>query len=115
MNGLVYKICAASAWRDAGDQGTYHGSADDRRDGFIHFSTAAQLPGTAAKHFRGQDNLLLIAIDARRLGDALKFEPSRGGELFPHLYAPLPISAAVWEKPLPLDADGIPLIPKDLA
>lgn len=85
----IYKICPASAWREAERHGVYRGSADDSRDGFIHFSTASQLEGTARKHFFGQTGLLLIAIDADRLGETLRWEASRGGELFPHLYGDL--------------------------
>ncbi len=85
----IYKICPASAWHEAERSGVYRGSADDVRDGFIHFSTARQVAGTAAKHFAGQTGLFLVAVDADALGDALKWEPSRGGELFPHLYGEL--------------------------
>lgn len=91
----IYKICPASAWRDAQRAGIYRGSADDTRDGFIHFSTAAQVTETARKHFAGQTDLLLIAVDADALGAALRFEPSRGGELFPHLYGPLDLGAVI--------------------
>lgn len=89
----IYKICAASAWREAERQGVYRGSADDARDGFIHFSTAAQLGETARKHFSGQTELLLIAIDAEALGAALRWERSRNDELFPHLYGELDLGA----------------------
>jgi uncharacterized protein (DUF952 family) len=82
----IYKIGSASLWRAAEKAGVFHGSEDDRRDGFIHFSTADQVEETAAKHFAGQADLLLIAVDSAKLGDALKWEPSRGGALFPHLY-----------------------------
>ncbi len=85
-----------------------------RRDGFIHFSTAAQLEGTLRKHFAGRSGLFLIAIDADRLGDALRWEPSRGGDLFPHLYAPLELASVLWSGPLPLDDDGVPLLPAEL-
>jgi uncharacterized protein (DUF952 family) len=85
----IYKICPASAWREAERHGVFRGSADDLRDGFIHFSTASQVEGTARKHFSGQTGLFLIAIDADGLGDALRWEVSRGGELFPHLYGEL--------------------------
>ncbi|ABE61446.1 protein of unknown function DUF952 [Nitrobacter hamburgensis X14] len=85
----IYKICPASAWREAERHGVFRGSADDLRDGFIHFSTASQLEGTARKHFVGQTGLLLIAIDADARGETLRWEVSRGGELFPHLYCEL--------------------------
>ena len=102
----IYKICERTAWRLAEQAGTYRGSAVDASDGFIHLSTAAQLPGTMEKHFAGSHDLLLVAVDTDRLGLALKWEPSRGGELFPHLYAALPLSAVVWTKPLPDEDAG---------
>jgi len=92
---VIYKICPASLWREALRVGAFHGSAHDLADGFIHFSTAEQLAETAQKHFAGQCDLLLLAVDAATLGEALRFEPSRGGALFPHLYGPLPLSAVV--------------------
>ena len=107
----VYKICPAALWRDAVAAGVFHGSEVDLRDGFIHFSTAEQVAETAAKHFAGQSDLLLIAIDGDRLGEALKWEPSRGGALFPHLYAPLPLSAVMNIDSLPLGPDGRHQIP----
>lgn len=108
----IYKVCSASAWREAERQGVFRGSADDRRDGFIHFSTAAQLAGTVAKHFAGQTGLFLIAIDADALGDALKWEPSRGGELFPHLYGELDIGAVTKILDLRARSDGSHDIPE---
>ena len=89
----IYKICPASAWREAERQGVYRGSAHDARDGFIHFSSAAQVAETAKKHFFGQTGLFLIAVDPDALGDALRWEVSRGGELFPHLYGELDLGA----------------------
>ncbi len=103
---LIFKIVAEAEWRAAETQGAFEGSAVDRADGFIHFSTAEQAPETAARHFAGQTGLLLAAIDADALGPALKWEPSRGGALFPHLYGALPLSAVRWARPLPLGADG---------
>lgn len=102
----IYKVCGAAEWAAAETTGRYEGSADDRRDGFIHFSTAQQLPGTLAKHFAGRDDLVLVAVEAEALGDALKWEPSRGGDLFPHLYAAFPVTAMLWARPLPRDAAG---------
>lgn len=102
----IYKICPAPAWREAERQGAFRGSADDLRDGFIHFSTAAQVAGTLAKHFAGQAGLLLIAVDATALGAGLRWEPSRGGELFPHLYDELDTRAVQSVVPLTLRADG---------
>src|SRR5882672_10450446 len=81
----IYKICPASAWREAERQGVYRGSADDIRDGFIHFSTAPQVAETARMHYFGQTGLFLIAVDADALGSALRWEHSRNDELFPHL------------------------------
>ena len=110
----IYKICPAPAWREAERQGRYDGSADDARDGFIHFSTAAQLAGTARKHFHGQTGLVLIAVDASALGEALRWEPSRDDDLFPHLYGPLDLGAVTAVKALPARADGghdIPELP----
>lgn len=106
MSERIYKIMAADEWAAARAAGVYQGSAHDRRDGFIHFSTAAQAAETAAKHFAGQDGLVLLAIDAVTLGEALKWEPSRGGALFPHLYASLPVAAVVTVDELPLDERG---------
>jgi len=89
----IYKIIPASAWREAERQGVYKGSADDLRDGYIHFSTASQVAETARKHYFGQTGLFLIAIDADALGDALRWEASRNDELFPHLYGELELGA----------------------
>ena len=109
---LIYKICPQPLWRQAEQAGVFDGAAIDLQDGYIHFSTAAQARETAAKHFAGQGDLLLIAVDETALGDALRYEPSRGGELFPHLYAPLALDAVRWVKPLPLGADGQHLFPE---
>jgi uncharacterized protein (DUF952 family) len=108
----IYKVCPAPAWREAERQGAFRGSADDRRDGFIHFSTASQVAGTVAKHFAGQTGLFLIAIDADALGEALKWEPSRGGELFPHLYGELDIGAVMQILDLRTRSDGSHDIPE---
>jgi len=108
----IYKICSASAWREAERQGAYRGSADDVRDGFIHFSSASQVEGTARKHFLGQKGLFLIAFDTDPLGDALRWEPSRDGALFPHLYGELDLSAVISIKELPLRSDGTHLVPE---
>ena len=102
----IYKICDRAAWREAERSRLYDGSDADRRDGFIHFSTADQLSGTAAKHFAGQADLMLVAVDSDRLGPALKWEPSRGGELFPHLYGRLSLDAVCWARPLPNEIGG---------
>jgi uncharacterized protein (DUF952 family) len=86
---LIFKILSAAEWRSAQAVGVFNGSEVDRRDGFIHFSTADQLQETAERHFAGQTDLMLLAVWAEALGEALKWEPSRGGDLFPHLYRPL--------------------------
>ncbi|MBN9060844.1 MAG: dihydroorotate dehydrogenase [Rhizobiales bacterium 65-9] len=103
---IIYKIAPAALWRQAEAAGVFTGAPVDRADGFIHFSTREQAEETAAKHFAGQTDLLLIAIDADALGEALKWEPSRGGALFPHLYGSLPMSAVLWSRPLPIRPDG---------
>jgi uncharacterized protein (DUF952 family) len=103
---LIYKICPAALWREAERAGVFRGSEVDRRDNFIHFSTAAQVAETAAKHFAGQSDLLLISVDAGKLDDALKWEPSRGGALFPHLYGDLDLTAVIGVAPLLLGPDG---------
>jgi len=97
----IYKICPADEWREAAAAGVFHGSAVDRRDGYIHFSTAEQVAETARRHFSGQRDLVLVSVDAAALGDALKWEPSRGGALFPHLYGPLDLKAVRRAEPLP--------------
>jgi len=102
----IYKICERAEWQAAERAGIYRGAAVDLRDGFIHFSTAAQVAETAAKHFAGRADLVLVAVDAAALGEALQWEPSRGGALFPHLYGALPLSAVQWARALPEEVDG---------
>lgn len=111
MTDLVYKIAPSALWREAEARGEFRGAPVDAADGFIHFSTAAQARETAAKHFAGQGDLVLVAVDAPALGDALHWEPSRGGALFPHLYGPLPLAAVRGVVPLPLGADGAHAFP----
>ncbi|MEQ9812963.1 MAG: DUF952 domain-containing protein [Azospirillaceae bacterium] len=108
----ILKIVTVSEWARARRDGRFAGSPVDLADGFIHFSTWAQVAETAARHFAGQDDLLLVVVDAERLGPALVFEPSRGGDLFPHLYGELPLSAVEWEAPIGRDADGRHIIPR---
>ena len=103
---LVFKILAKEEWRRAEENGVFSGASVDRSDGYIHFSTAAQAPETAAKWFAGRGDLTLVAVEADALGPALRWEPSRGGALFPHLYGPLPMRAVVWSRRLPLGPDG---------
>jgi len=103
---LIYKILALSEWRAAEAAGVFAGAGIDLSDGYIHFSTQEQAAETAAKHFAGKRDLVLVAVDADRLGPALKWEVSRGGALFPHLYGTLATRDALWVKPLPLGPDG---------
>lgn len=111
FNQPIFHMCRRDEWAQAQAAGFYPGSSQDAADGFIHFSTAAQLPESAAKHRRGQPDLLLLTVDPAALGPALKWEPSRGGALFPHLYGPLPTAAVSRVDPLPPDADGVPQPP----
>jgi uncharacterized protein (DUF952 family) len=108
----IYKICPASAWREAERRGTFIGSAHDLRDGFIHFSTASQVAETAKKHFFGRTGLFLIAVDADALGDPLRWEPSRNDELFPHLYGELDLGAVTAILDLRARSDGTHEIPE---
>ena len=108
----IYKIWPGSAWREAERQGVYRGSADDLRDGFIHFSSPPQLAETARKHFLGQAGLLLIEVDADALGKALRWEASRNGDLFPHLYGRLDLGAVVSVRELHERSDGSHEIPE---
>jgi uncharacterized protein (DUF952 family) len=108
---VIYKICDSQSWSDAEHAGIFAGADIDLADGYIHFSTRDQVAETAAKHFVGRPNLVLIAVAADALGPALKWEPSRGGALFPHLYGPLPLTAVRFVKPLSLGPDRIPMLP----
>ena len=108
----IYKILPASMWSDAAAAGSFRGSPLDLADGYIHFSTAEQVRETAATHFAGVPDLVLVAVDADRLGTALEWEPSRSGALFPHLYAPFAVKLASWVKPLPIGQDGQHLFPE---
>ena len=113
MAESVYKVLSEAAFEEAARDGRFLGSPDDLRDGFIHLSQAHQLAGTLAKHFAGQDKLMLLAFDAARLGPELRLELSRGGEPFPHLYAPLDFAALLWVEPLSLDAQGRHVLPQE--
>jgi uncharacterized protein (DUF952 family) len=108
MTKRVYKIAKTADWRQASSSGSFVGSADDKRDGFIHLSAEHQLRGTLEKHFRGESDLVLIAIEAETLGSSLKWEVSRGGDLFPHLYGEIPIAETLWQRVLNLGTDGVP-------
>lgn len=110
---IVYKIATRLQWEQAEKDGVFKGAPVDLQDGFIHFSTADQVRETAARHFAGQDGLLLVAVDAAALGRALVYEPSRGGALFPHLYADLPLAAVRSVEPLNLGAHGRHQFPEE--
>ncbi|TDX28608.1 DUF952 domain-containing protein [Rhodovulum visakhapatnamense] len=103
---LIYKIFRRAEWDALRERGASHGAPVDLADGFIHLSTAEQVTGTAEKHFAGESDLVLVAVEAERLGTDLKWEPSRGGALFPHLYRELRLADLVWDKSLPLGATG---------
>jgi uncharacterized protein (DUF952 family) len=107
----IYKICEAVQWEEARRAGEFRGSAVDFADGYIHFSTAGQVVATAERHFAGQTDLVVVAVCAEDLGPALKWETSRGGALFPHLYGVLPLSTVRWAKPLRLDDNGLHVFP----
>ena len=102
----IYKISTTALWREAERTGAFTGAPVDLADGFIHFSTAGQVAETAARHFAGASDLVLVAVDPAGLGAALRYEPSRGGALFPHLYGTLPLTAVRWVRPLPLGREG---------
>ncbi|ODS00243.1 dihydroorotate dehydrogenase [Methyloceanibacter methanicus] len=111
----IYKILADAAYDAAKSEGRFVGTADDLRDGFIHFSAGHQVAETLSKHYAGQEELVLLSVDPDRLGASLKWEESRGGDLFPHLYGPLELDAIVAEVPLALDADNRHILPEGVA
>ena len=108
----IYKICPAALWREAEAAGAFAGAPIDLEDGYIHFSTAEQVAETARLHFAGQDDLVLVAVNGDRLGATLRWEASRGGALFPHLYRRLDATDVVWAKPYPLGPEGHVLPPE---
>jgi uncharacterized protein (DUF952 family) len=108
----IYKICPNALWGEAERVGVFRGAPVDARDGFIHFSSATQVRDTATRYFAGASDLMLIAVDADALGEALKWEVSRGGDLFPHLYGELPLAAVLWVRPLPLGVDQQHVFPE---
>ena len=112
MSEVVLKILPSPAWREATADGVFKGSEVDLNDGFIHFSSPEQIFATAAKHFRGQHDLVVVAFCAADLGAGLRWEASRGGDLFPHLYGEVRTDLALWIEPAPLDRDGLPIIPE---
>ncbi|HTJ01322.1 MAG TPA: DUF952 domain-containing protein [Methylovirgula sp.] len=114
---LIYKIVPVTLWREAEASGSFTGAPVDHADGFIHFSSSDQLRETARKHFAGQNDLLLVAVDPAKLGDALddlRYECSRGGALFPHLYVALPLAAVAWARRLPIGSDGLHVFPEEV-
>ena len=106
LSEKVYHVCRRTDWEIAKETGSYEGSADDLRDGFIHFSTGAQVEESVQKHRAGQLGLILLTVDPDKLSNNLRWEESRGGQLFPHLYGALPLEAVVKEQDLPLGPDG---------
>lgn len=115
MDTPIYKICSKDEWDAAAAQGSYAGSADDARDGFIHFSTFEQLRETLRRYFAGQADLVALVVTVSALGESdLRWEPSRGGDLFPHLYGPLPVTAVAQVISMIEGADGIPCLPAPL-
>ena len=106
MTTVAYKLVDGREWQAARAEGVYRGSVLDRADGFIHLSTADQLPGTASKHYADRQDLRLVEVDLTTLADTLRWEPSRGGALFPHIYGPLPITAVSQRRALGVDAAG---------
>lgn len=107
MSDIAYKLVDRAEWDAAKAAGAYAGSAVDLADGYIHMSAAGQLAETARRHYAGRTDLVLVAVELPGLGEALKWEASRGGDLFPHLFAPLPVTAAVEERGLSVDTDGV--------
>lgn len=111
---LIFKICHTHEWKAAERAGRYDGTAKDKEDGFLHFSTSEQLIGTLEKWYAGADDLMLVAVDAEAPGEALKWEPSRDGALFPHLYASLPLSAVKWTGEIGRETEGRFVLPSPL-
>jgi uncharacterized protein (DUF952 family) len=115
MSDPVYKICSSAMLQEARGRGRFEGSADDARDGFIHLSGGHQVAGTLSKYFAGQRDLVLLAIDPDRLGRSLRWEKSRGGELFPHLYGLLDLDHVISVEALVLQEDGSHRLPEGVA
>jgi uncharacterized protein (DUF952 family) len=114
MSEMIYKVVRATEWASACETGVFTGSPDDERDGFIHMSSAAQLRTTLEKHFAGEAGLLLVRLDAGGFGPELKWEVSRGGETFPHLYGPLQLPLTHSVVAIRRDGDGRPILPSDI-
>ena len=110
---LIFKIVHRDEWDFAARGGEYAGSSKDRADGFLHFSMTRQLMETLQKYYAAEKDLVLVAVNEDLLGSALKYEPSRDGALFPHLYAPLPVSAVKWVREIGRDLNGGFVLPLD--
>lgn len=108
---FIFKIVTAADWTGWKDSGTYAGSADDARDGFIHLSARGQVTGTLDKHFAGLDDLVLVMVDSAAIADRLRWEPSRGGDLFPHVYGDLPFAAVTGHTRLRIGSNGRHALP----
>ncbi|MFK8112219.1 MAG: DUF952 domain-containing protein [Rubripirellula sp.] len=106
LPSVLYKVVSSEVWEAAQREGRFLGAGIDAQDGFIHLSAPDQVVETVEKHFAGQSNLVLIGVEAEKLGESLKWEPSRGGALFPHVYGPIELNAVTNVQPLPLGADG---------
>lgn len=113
LDEVLYKVCGGAEWDAAKRAGSYAGSADDRRDGYIHMSSRRQLPRTLSRFFAAQAGLVLLAIDGQSLGAGLRWEPAGNGDLFPHLYGPLLPASVLWERPLALAVDGLHVLPAE--
>jgi uncharacterized protein (DUF952 family) len=113
MSEIIYKVVRTAEWDSAREAGVFKGSADDERDGFIHLSRAVQLRATLERHFAGEEGLLLVAVDTGGLGRELKWEMSRGGENFPHLYGTLKLTSVHSVTPIHRDKDGRSILPSD--
>ncbi len=114
MPDYIYKICTVEDWAAAETAGVYPGSPRDSEDGFIHFSLSEQLAGTLAKYYADADRLVVVAVRAKSFGESLRYEPSRDGALFPHLYATLPLSAVTWTRQITRDAKGVFRLPDEI-
>lgn len=110
---IIYKIVRAEVWEQACATGIFAGAQIDLKDGFIHFSSAEQVRETAALHFAGQDNLFLVAVDTGALGEDLKWEASRHGQKFPHLYSALTMAHVLWSRPITMAKDGSHILPEN--
>ena len=114
MESIIFKVVSRSEWQEAQEAGAFHGSPLDLADGFIHLSSAAQVVSTVQNYFAGRDDLVLVSVDTECLGDTLRWEVSRGGALFPHIYGDLPMTSVLKAVPLKLQKDGTHVFPQGL-